>query len=74
MSWTPIVWDKISSFNPPGALVKKGFLTRQIKGPSGVTMATYGSVAIHKDYVLKTVRAFHLKYQEMKTINNFCKQ
>ena len=34
-------------------------------------MATYGSVAIPKGYVLKMVKAFHLKYQEMKTINNF---
>ena len=58
MSWTPIVWDKISSFNPPGALVKKGFLTRQIKGAGWITMATYGRMAIPKGCILGTVKAF----------------
>ena len=25
MSWTPTVWDEISSFNPPSILIKEGF-------------------------------------------------
>ena len=57
MCSSDLVWDEISSFHSPSTLIKEGVDPPDQRAELG----HYGdlrSVAIHKGYVLKMVKAF----------------